>query len=235
MYDPVETDLSYQYLLKLREAAVKLSWGVLGGWGVFFHVNEKYTQAFGREYLKSRDIDIFVDVRDEEKFLGVIKKLNFNESAYPFRYELIYDREKKEIVLPDVAKKTEIFNLIYVFLDIFSSQETKKLGSWVFPELEKARIEMSNGTPLLDLATLINLKVTAFFEREKLDKEIKDACDLYALLFYSGKSIKLTTGIKKAAEKMMSRDDLQSIIAEQVLGDALKLPLVVAQLRKLIE
>lgn len=235
MYDPIETDMSQKYLLKLKEKVESLRFAIIGGWGVFLHVKNEYQRAFGKEYLKSRDIDVFIDAKDEKDFLSIIKELGFRESAYYFRYELIYDREEKKIVSSEEAKKRHIFNLIYIFLDVFSNKKTEKLGSWVIPELEKAKIEKIESCPVLDIDSLLNLKIISFFEREKLDKELKDACDIYALLLYSEKKFKLNLNIKKAIGKIISRDDLQSYIAENVLGDSSKASLVVSILRKLLE
>lgn len=234
MYDPLETDISYKYMIKLNEKAAALNWAVIGGWAVFLHVNDEYQKAFGREYLKSRDIDIFISSKNEEIFYKTIKALGFEESSYSFRYELIYDREEKGIIPHENAKSKHVFNLIYIFLDVFSDKKTKKIGSWVFSNLEKAKIEKIDMFPVVEINFLLELKATSFFEREKLDKELKDACDIYTLLFYSGKKIKLTQLVKKAAEKIISRPDLQEYIAEQVLGDGLKASLVSINLRRLI-
>ncbi|OGJ17908.1 hypothetical protein A3K73_02780 [Candidatus Pacearchaeota archaeon RBG_13_36_9] len=235
MYDPVETDISQDYLYKLTEKLAGIKFAVIGGWGVYFHVSREYQRAFGREYLKSRDIDVFVNAKDEEKFLEIVKKLGFEESAYYFRYELIYDREEKKIVPQEEAKKRHIFNLIYIFLDVFSNKKTEKLGAWVLEGLKKAKIETIGKYPVLDVNSLLNLKVTSFFEREKLDKELKDACDIYALLVYSGKKFKLNKQIKKAIEKIISRADLQNYIAENVLGDGSRASLVANVMKKLPE
>lgn len=221
--------------MKLNERLTGLRFAIIGGWGVFLHVKKEYQKAFGKEYLKSRDIDVFIDAKDEKSFLKIIKDLGFKESAYYFRYELIYDREEKKIVSSEEAKKRHVFNLIYVFLDVFSNRKTEKLGSWVLPELEKAEIEKIDNCPVLDIDSLLSLKITSFFEREKLDKELKDACDIYALFFYSGNKFKLNLKLKKSIEKIISRDDLQNYIAENVLGDSSKASLVVSILRKLLE
>ena len=234
MYDPAETELSYSYLFQLREECITLRWALLGGWAVYLQVQEKYQRAFGREYIRSRDIDLYIDAADQLKLAEVIQKLQFVASAYHFRYELIYEREEKRILSTEEAKGKPIFNLIYLFLDIFSDRETKAVGSWVFPELKMAELEFIHKTPVLSVSSLLNLKTNAFFQREKLDKELKDACDIYALLFYSNKKATITAPLRKAIEKIITRVDIQKFIAEQVLGDSLKSDLVVYSLRGLL-
>src|SRR3989344_2625674 len=233
MYDPIETDVSYDYMLKLKESLKSLRFAIIGGWGVFLHVKKEYRGAFGKEYLRSRDIDIFIDSKEEINFLKNIKSLGFIESAYKFRYELVYDREEKKIITPEQAKKKFIFNLIYIFLDVFSNKETKTLGSWFIPDLEKAQIEKIEEFPVLNIDSLLQLKTASFFEREKLDKELKDACDIFALLFYSEKKFSSNLMVRKVIEKIITRDDLQEYIAENVLGDISKTGLVVGMLKGL--
>ena len=72
---------------------------------------------------------------------------------------------------------------------------------------------------LADLDTLVSLKCVAIFARDKADKESKDACDLYALIRYGGKAIKMTGLFKRAIEKVLGRTDLMYAIAEHVLLD----------------
>lgn len=234
MYDPIETQLSYEYLKKLKLEAAHLSWGVLGGWAVFFHVKKEYEQAFGQPYLASRDIDIFVHAKDEKRFSEVIKKLDFRPSAYPFRYELIYDREEKRIVHSEQAKQQHIFHLVYIFLDIFSNKKTKDIGSWVFPFLQDVKLVEIEGFPALPISILLSMKIISFFEREKLDKELKDGCDIYALLHYGGTKIAKTVEIQHAARKILERYDLQTYIAEHVLLDSLKVNLVSANMKRFL-
>lgn len=234
MFDPAETEQSYYYLQKLSEKLAQVEWGVVGGWGVYYHVRQRYKLAFGEEYLKSRDIDVFVESQDEKEFLRGIRELGFVPGPYPFRYELIYDREQKKIIPTNDAKAQPLHNLIFIFLDVFSNRKTEVVGSWVFPELQKSKWKIIEGFPILNLPALLHLKVMAFFGREKAEKELKDACDIYALLFYSESKWQLTPEIRKAVQKMLDRPDLQSYIAEYVLKDKFKTGLIIATLRGIL-
>ncbi len=234
MYDVKETDLSFEYLQKIFELSKNAKVALLGGWAVYFYVNEEYNKAFGTDYLKSRDIDLFISQIHEKEFNNVLKKLNFQKSAYTFRYELIYDRIRNEIVSYDKSKEIPIYNLVFIFLDLFSDNKTKIIGSWSIKELEGTKIIRIKNIPILDINTLLLLKCNSFFEREKLDKEYKDACDIYALLFYSGQKFKLTKNVSEACKKIIKRDDLQEFIADNVLKDSLKKSLVRRDVDKLI-
>jgi len=233
MYDPLETEISFEVLKKIVEECKKIRIGIIGGWATYFFVNNNYKRAFGIDYLKSRDIDIFVDSKEALKFKKIIGKLGFEKSAYHFRYELIYDREKKRFIKRSLAGKKQIYDLIYIFLDVFSNRKSK-LSSWIIGILDKTRIKMIDNIPLIDIQTLLKLKSYSLFEREKLDKELKDACDMYALLAYSETKVSLTKEIKKAIEKIIKRDDLCEFIAENVLKDTLKAGIVKVTIRNIL-
>ena len=59
MYDPLETDLSRKELTAIFKESIGIPICLIGGWASYFYVNEKYKRAFGKEYMGSRDIDIF--------------------------------------------------------------------------------------------------------------------------------------------------------------------------------
>ena len=228
MYDILETDLSFEYLKRILELKNTI---LVGGWAIYFYVNQNYRRAFGIDYLKSRDIDIYIKSKFLNEFILEVKKQGFIPSSYFFRYELIYSRNKKKVVNEAEARKHQIYDLVYVFLDLFTDKKSDK--AWCLDLLKKAKTAKIEGFDIVDLNTLLELKCLSFFEREKLDKEFKDACDIYALLVYSGKKIKKTKRIKEAIKKIINRRDLMEFIAENVLRDITKVNIVMASLSKL--
>lgn len=238
MYDPLETSISMDELRKVFKEIddSKIIAGLVGGWAAHFYVNDEYRRAFGRDYMGSRDIDMFFEPRFEKDFDKVLKKLGFEKNGFKFRYERIYDRGSKKFITSEEAKKRPTFDLTYIFLDLFSNSETKIVGTWWDLEpLKKVKIINLNGMKLVDFNTLVALKCTALFARDKADKENKDACDLYALLFYSNQKYELTLLLKKSVEKILSRPDLIYAIAEHVLLDQSKQNIVTAALQKLLK
>ena len=231
MYDILETDMSFDYTKKLFDKCKDIKIGLIGGWATYFYVNNDYKKAFGIEYLKSRDIDVFVKSRDLTKFKATIKKLGFEASGYSFRYELIYDRTNGKIVNHEESKSIPVFNLVYIFLDVFSDKESK--GIWYLKFLNKVQI-IQNKYPLIDINTLLNMKSYSFFEREKLHKELKDAADIYALLIYSNQNYNLNKLIKEAIKKIISRNNISEFIAENILKDYLKYGIVKQSLQNLL-
>ncbi|MBI2581047.1 hypothetical protein HYV85_04570 [Candidatus Woesearchaeota archaeon] len=205
---------------------------VIGGWATYFHVNQNFKRAFGQDYMKSRDIDLFFNPDKEKEFSEVVFKQGFEKNGMPFRYEKIYQRELKKFMSIEESKKELSFNLMQIFLDLFSNRKTTELGSWVLQPLGKISFETIEGYPVADINTLVELKAVALFERDKADKENKDACDFYSLFQYSGKRINSSIYIKKAVEKLIKRSDLIDAIARHVLLDIGKRSIVIVTLQQ---
>jgi len=138
MYDPIETDLSFNVLKDISSECKKrnIPIAVIGGWATYFYVYQTYTGAFGKPYMGSRDIDICFDYSKEKEFLQLIKDMGFAPNGMYFRWEKIYNRETKKFITPEEAKSEHIFNLIHIFLDIFCDRETKTLKSWSIEPLK---------------------------------------------------------------------------------------------------
>ena len=228
MYDPIETDLSFNLLTDLSNECNKrnIPIAIIGGWATYFYVNPTYQRAFGKNYMGSRDIDICFDHLKEQEFFQLIKGMGFTENGMYFRWEKIYNRETKQYITPEQAKKEEIFNLIHIFLDLFCDRETELLKSWYIDPLKHRKIVNIDRFSVADIDTLINLKCVALFSRDKSDKENKDACDLYALIAYSQHKITNSELLKKAVEKIISRHDLLYVVAQHVLLDPAKQSIV---------
>lgn len=225
MYDSLETEISREEMTIISNECKKKSIpiAIIGGWAAYFYVNLEYRRAFGKNYLESRDIDIFFGASKEKQFNEIITGLGFEKSALFFRYVMFYNRETKKFITGDEYKKEPIYNIIHIFLDLFSNKKTNIINSWSdLPPLKKITSVIIEGFSVADIDTLIALKCNALFDREKADKEHKDACDLYALFVYSKKKIVPTKLIIKAIEKILKRQDLLYIIAQHILLDTNK-------------
>ncbi len=106
------------------------------------------------------------------------------------------------------------------------------MGSWWDIEpLKRISFVKIEDFFVADIDTLVALKCTAIFARDKADKENKDACDLYALMTYSDRTIIPTLLLKKAIEKILNRPDLLYRIAEHVILDPGKQSIVEVTLK----
>jgi len=64
VYDSRETEISQKVLGELLDRVEPdPGFGIVGGWAVHALVGRNFREAIGREYLKSRDIDVFIDCK----------------------------------------------------------------------------------------------------------------------------------------------------------------------------
>lgn len=235
MYDPLETSISNSELSTITKAfrEAGINFAVIGGWATVFHVNSLYKGAFGREYMGSRDIDIFFSKEHDKIVLDVIKNLGFEKNGMPFRWEKIYDINERRFISEEESKNKNAFDLIPIFLDLFSDSPSDILQTWCdLDPLKCARMIKVNDCETVDIETLIELKCIAMASRNKADKENKDACDLYAILEYCGNDINKTDNLIRAINRMIDRADLSYSIAQHVLLDSGKQNLVVNSLQR---
>lgn len=189
--------------------AVPYPYCLIGGWSVYYTLNERFKAVTGREYPGSRDIDLgfhldprWTSKEFEASALGkavsVLRSMGFEPGYFRFvkRYHLWEEREltpREERILPQY----DIFNLyVDVLVDTKDRKRFKVAGFKVLyepllarvftgtdhvkTELDKVSVTMP--TPQL----LMEMKVKSFPSRTQDDKRAKDLMDLCALLLYSG-------------------------------------------------
>lgn len=218
LYDPVETDASFDHLVRI---AKKLGDGlaVVGGWAVHLLVRDSFRRATGLDYLRSRDIDVVIstDNRYVARFKAGIERMGFAPGGLPFRYQLVLDRETRRVLDERSAKKRHTFDLLHIDLDVLSS---KKVGmaTWVMKDLRGAldRKVIVDGIPVARADRVLRMKLASIGMRENADKKEKDACDIYALLFYS----ELKPSIEIPAVQLFQfAEGYSTIIAETLFND----------------
>lgn len=234
MYDPIETDISKKVLTDILGKIESENFGLIGGWAVYIYVNENFTRATGKEYLKSRDIGVFVKCEDVflEKFRKIIFSMGFIPSGYDFRYQLIIDRNTLKPISENKSKQKPVFELIYVFLDVFGDRKNKILPLWENGIVKKFVSEKAlnpreiNGKAINipKQEHLLAMKCESFLQRDNKEKRMKDACDIYALLFYSNIE-KIPDAVKNIKERLLSEDVLE-FVAQELFGDRFKSGLV---------
>lgn len=84
MYEDKETEISYKYL---REVIEHLGEPIclLGGWAVYFTVNNLFKDEKGHSYLGSRDIDLgFNNIQTIKKVMTKLTELDFKKISFRF-------------------------------------------------------------------------------------------------------------------------------------------------------
>lgn len=213
MYDDIETKASYRHLQEIVSKLEKPAC-IIGGWAVFFTVNEIFEKETGRTYLGSRDIDVGFETAQAFKETGeLLEKMGFR--FLKFRYFKSIHKETGKELSPEEEKKLLIYEISKMWVDPFVpvSDEgiVKELGfspldepllKHVFSSKEN-RTELFDGKLLLPVPwILLGTKLNCLPGRDKRDKVIKDICDITALcLFAPGEMDEHISKAKEVADK----------------------------------
>ncbi len=208
MYDEFETKTSLNYLDKVFSITAEPAC-LIGGWGIYFTVNEQFRERFGRNYLGSRDIDLgfYIDKEWSEKQLresAFAKTLNALESKMDFKlqgfrlrkdFHLLHEKE----LAAEEAKSVPSSFLFTLFVDLAVNETypkfRKTFGFAPLPEpllgmvfkSEKHRIALKKGMEIWLPAAevLLATKLNSVNHRNQDDKRAKDIMDITALLLFA--------------------------------------------------
>jgi len=247
LYDSLETDSSKIALIKLAKELPK-PFVILGGWTVFLTVNKSFEEEQGHSYLGSKDVDVGFHI-DLNMNLQELKDSNFGraieilrnigyEPSGTSRFSRIIHRETGKVITEGQAKTIPIYDLFYQYIDLILDQIHPN-HSDIFsikPIDEPILINAFNENKFKEITfeheiihlpnpeILLATKLKAFPDRDKEDKKIKDACDIYALIWNSPVDFKnLINLLKKSFSELCSNvmgilEDNISIKASKHLG-----------------
>jgi len=212
MYEDFETKTSFNYLKDVIKALDEPIC-ILGGWAVFFLVNDNFKETKGRPYLGSRDIDLGFHIKKDisikelknsvlNKAIKVIeKKLKFEPHGTSRYFKQINIETGKEVqkgkiiplydkfdmyIDPIVDNIPKNFNKIFKFKPI---DEPLLNHAFENPNNKEELKEFNKKLWLPKPELLIATKINSLKNRDKEHKKIKDICDIFALLWYSNEKI----------------------------------------------
>jgi len=212
LYPKYETDTSYKYLQKIVKI-LEEPICILGGWAVYFTVNEIFKKEMGPDYLGSKDIDLgfHIDVNLDKdglkntmlkKTISLLEKNDFQPQSYRYYKDISIENGRE--LTPAESRNEPSHNVFKIYIDLMvdnmhpSFREIFKfdpldedLLSLVF-ENEKNRIKLTKFKKLLWLPApeiLLSTKIKSLPDKTE-DKRIKDICDIYAICFFSEKKVK---------------------------------------------
>ncbi len=201
MYKEFETRTSYKYL---KEVINNLEEPIciLGGWAVFFHVNNRFEKAQGRPYLGSRDIDLGFQMKANLKqttlaqTIKILKeRLNFKPLSFRLMKE-IHTETEEELKKGETVPAHFIFPM-YVDLIVDSIPDNFKNAFGFSPIDEPLLKQVFENKEFIIVAefkrklllptpkVLLGMKINSLPNRDKDHKRIKDICDIFALLWYT--------------------------------------------------
>lgn len=208
IYDRQETDTALE---ALRHLSIELPepFVLIGGWAVYLTVNESYSQEHGVPYLGSRDIDLGFHINpnwdekavEESNFARALKVLKENGYAPhgSFRYCKMMKRETGAALTEEQAKREPSHEIINLFVDMMVDNiHPKHKQIFKVDPLDEplvARVFDGNCGVVLNLQDfqamipppqlLLAMKLKSIVDRQPGDKLLKDACDIYAIMWHS--------------------------------------------------
>ena len=232
MYDKAETDISWEHL---REVIENLDEPVviMGGWAVYFLVNEGYKGNTGRNYIGSRDIDlgfhIGEDLENSALYL-TYRKLTNDLDFRPLSFGRLFKEMNRNTgctLDPELAKKIPPYDIFPVYIDLIVDQITPAFTEhFGFTPIDEDLLQpifqnANNRTereefnrrlwlPSPDL--LLSMKVKSHPNRDKEHKRIKDLSDIVALVLYTGAYPKFSTQLEMDAFRVeIFEGDMQRV------------------------
>jgi hypothetical protein len=244
LYPNYETEISFKYLKEVVNILDEPIC-ILGGWAVYFTVNEKIKADSGMGYIGSKDIDlgfhIDKNITDETlKKLPIAKTITLLEKngfkPLSFRYYKDIGIETGEELTKEQSAMKLIHDIFQIYVDLIVDEIHPKfkktfgldpidesLLKHVFEE-KTNRIELKEFEKMLWLPTteiLLATKIKSLPNRTKDNKKIKDLCDIYSLGWYSGKNIdQLKEAVSHFNTKKERDDVLKCIKTEEYLVDS---------------
>jgi len=199
MYKEFETKTSFNYL---KEVIHNLEEPIciLGGWAVFFHVNERFQQAQGRPYLGSRDIDLGFNLSKDTKVLSktisILKeKLKFKPLSFRMVKEIHTETGGEIKDFESIPSYFTFPMFVDLIVDAIPQNFKKDFGfnpidepllKTAFDNKEFIILKEFDKRLLLpNPEILLAMKVNSLPLRDKEHKRIKDICDIFALAWYA--------------------------------------------------
>ncbi len=208
LYDTMETGSA---LGALRNIAGMLPgpFVVVGGWGVHLTVTASYEREHGVPYIGSRDIDLGFHI-DPAADMEALRATPFSRAVDvvrsvgyvpygSFRYCRMIRKGSGETLTEEDARHVPLYDLFYLFIDLLVDRihprHAEAFGAKAIDEPILARVldeGLWRGVPIGRTTALVPrphmllaMKLRAIPSRQKDDKVLKDACDIYALMWHS--------------------------------------------------
>jgi hypothetical protein len=182
---------------------------ILGGWAVYFTVNDRFKNATGRDYHGSKDIDLGFHMRENEtddsiqnstlaQSVRALESVGFTQIS--FRLVQRYHRETRQLLSEEESKRIPIYNLFDLYVDPMVDRippNIEKIIGFTPPDepllkevFEKNKYAIINkfGAQIIlpNPEVLLSTKLNSLPNRQKNHKKIKDLADIYALIWHSG-------------------------------------------------
>lgn len=227
MYERSITEISRKHLEKVIQS-IDEPIVVLGGWAVFFLVNERYRELTGRDYIGSMDIDLGFRLEsgdiNQTTFARVLKTLVEDLGFQPQSFRLYKQMrlDTGEPLTEKEAGKLQSYEIFQMFVDLVVDEIPsgfkenfgftpidEPLLKPVFAGKEN-RTEVSEFGRAVWLPTprlLLAMKIKSLPDRQKDYKKLKDVADAAALILFCNARRKDIIGAGLVTGKDLKRFD----------------------------
>ena len=165
--------ISWEYLNKIWDK-MDFEKMLIGGWAVHLLVNEKLKEIKRKEYIGSKDIDLFIFDKDLEKIKKILENFGFQIKDKRFAKEI-----NGFLLYVDIL--TEDSELDPIMKKAFLENYTIKVDKFIVPYPE----------------FLIVSKLWTFQTRGLKEKRIKDLLDLVMLLAFTKYDVEIVKELIK--------------------------------------
>jgi hypothetical protein len=239
LYQSTETKTSQEQMQAIF-SQLKIQTCLLGGWAVYYLVNQNFQKATGRTYIGSRDIDLGfhmnMDWNQEQlqnsEFATTIKvaeSLGFNSVS--FRLVKDFDIDTGKELTPEESAKLPLYQIFQLYID--------PIVDCIHPEIKNLLGFVPIDEPLLSLVfqekmhrtqplfgknilipephVLLAMKINSAPRRDKEHKLLKDIADIYALLWHSDITLsQLKEQLFAITPKVKVRETVQNFSTEDI-------------------
>ena len=211
LYQSTETKTSQQQMQTIFTQLEKQTC-LLGGWAVYYLVNDNFQKSTGRTYIGSRDIDLGFHINinwNQEQLknsefattIKVIESMGFKSVS--FRLVKDFDIDTAKELTPQESTKRPLYQIFQLYIDpivdCIHPEIKNLLGfvpidepllSWVFQEkMHKTQPLFGKNIILPEPHVMLAMKINSAPQRDKEHKLLKDIADIYALLWHSDTKI----------------------------------------------
>jgi hypothetical protein len=212
---------------------------LLGGWAVYYLVNQNYQRSTGRTYIGSRDIDLgfHIDINWSQEQLKnseftttikVIESMGFNSVS--FRLVKDFDIDTGKELMPEESAKLPLYQIFQLYID--------PIVDCIHPEIKNLLGFVPIDEPLLSLVfqekmhkiqqlfgkniiipepyVMLAMKVNSAPRRDKEHKLLKDIADIYALLWHSDTKISM---LKEQLFAITPKEKVRKVVQGFSVGD----------------
>lgn len=213
---------------------------LLGGWAVYYLVNQNFQKATGRTYIGSRDIDLGFHINmkwNQEQLknsefattIKVAERMDFNSVS--FRLVKDFDIDTGKELTPEESAKRPLHQIFQLYID--------PIVDCIHPEIKNLLGFVPIDEPLLSLVfqekmrrtqplfgkdilipeprVMLAMKINSGPRRDKEHKLLKDIADIYALLWHSDTKLsKLKEQLFAITPKEKVRKTVQNFSIEDI-------------------